>query len=90
VEKYEILSPTQCGFRKGRGTKDCVALLSTAIQSSFERKQQTLVGFLDISGAYYDNVEPSVAKRNGFFYYDEGKPVAESVGFKGLPQGLYI
>jgi hypothetical protein len=58
-----------------------------AIQSSFERKQQTLVGFLDISGAYYDNVEPSVAKRNGFFYY-EGQPVAESVGFKGLPQGL--
>jgi hypothetical protein len=33
---------------------DCMALLSTA-QSSFERKQQTLEDFLDISGAY-DNV----------------------------------
>jgi hypothetical protein len=32
-----------------------LALLSTAIQTSFEYKQQTLVGFLDISGAY-DNV----------------------------------
>jgi hypothetical protein len=32
-----------------------VALLSTVIQTSFEYKQQTLVGFLDISGAY-DNV----------------------------------
>jgi hypothetical protein len=52
VERYEILSPTQYGFYKGRGTKDCVVLLLTAIQSSFERKQQTLVGFLDISGAY--------------------------------------
>jgi hypothetical protein len=53
ADKYEILSPTQCGFRKSR--EDCVALLLTAIQTSFEYKQQTLVGFLDISRAY-DNV----------------------------------
>jgi hypothetical protein len=51
MDRYEILSPTQNGFRKGCGTKDCVALLSTAIQTSFEYKQQTLVGFLDITGA---------------------------------------
>jgi hypothetical protein len=55
AKKYGILSPMQYGFRKGRQTRDCVALLSTAIQTYFEYKQQTLVGFLDISGAY-DNV----------------------------------
>jgi hypothetical protein len=38
AERYEILSSTQYGFRKGRGTRNCVALLSTAIQSAFERK----------------------------------------------------
>jgi hypothetical protein len=46
TEKYKILSPTQYGFRKGRGTRDCVVLLSTAIQTSFGYKQQTLVGVL--------------------------------------------
>jgi hypothetical protein len=55
VKKYEILSPTQYGFLNGRGTRDCMALLLTVIQTSFEYKQQTLVAFLDISGAY-DNV----------------------------------
>lgn len=55
AEKYEMLSPTQFGFRKGHGTRDCLAVLSTDIQTSFEQKQQTLVGFVDISGAY-DNV----------------------------------
>jgi hypothetical protein len=53
AERYEILSPTLYCFR--RETIDCVLLLSTAIQSSFERKEQTLVDFLDISGDY-DNV----------------------------------
>jgi hypothetical protein len=103
AETYEILSPTQYGFRKGRGTRDCVALLSTAIQTSFEYKQQTLVGFLDISGAYYDNVLIDILcdqmhqaqlparivrvmwnllwRKEMVF-----QPVAECMGFKGLPQ----
>jgi hypothetical protein len=55
AEKYEILSPTQYGFRKGRGTRDCVPLLSKTIQTSFGYKKLTFVGFLDIFGAY-DNV----------------------------------
>jgi Reverse transcriptase (RNA-dependent DNA polymerase) len=50
-----MLSKTQYGFRKGHGTRDCLVILSTDIQISFERKQQTLVGILDITGAY-DNV----------------------------------
>jgi hypothetical protein len=55
AEKFEILSPSQFGFRKGRGTRDCLSLLSSDIRISFEQKKKTLAAFLDISGAY-DNV----------------------------------
>jgi hypothetical protein len=55
AEKFEILSPLQFGFRKGRGTRDCLSLLSSDIRISFEQKKKTLAAFLDISGAY-DNV----------------------------------
>jgi hypothetical protein len=50
-----MLSNTQYGFRTECGTRDCLAILSTDIQTSCERKQQTLCAFLYISGAY-DNV----------------------------------
>jgi ribonuclease HI len=107
AEKYEMLSKSQYGFRKGHGTRDCLAVLSTDIQISFERKQQTLVGFLDISGAY-DNVlidllceqlsdsqVPaklvqviwSLLCRKDMLFYVDGKQMAASVGYKGLPQG---
>jgi hypothetical protein len=55
AEKFEILSPLQFGFRKDRGTRDCLSLLSSDIRISFEQKKKILVAFLDISGAY-DNV----------------------------------
>jgi ribonuclease HI len=107
AERFEMLSATQYGFRKGRGTRDCIAILSTDIQTSFEKKEQTLCAFLDISGAY-DNVLIDIFCEQMFdaqipremvqvfwglfwrkemvFHYDN-KPVAESVGYKGLPQG---
>jgi hypothetical protein len=55
AEKFEILSPSQFGFRKGRETRDCLSLLSSVIRISFEQKKKTLTAFLDIFGAY-DNV----------------------------------
>jgi hypothetical protein len=51
AEKYDVLSSSQYGFRKGRGTKDCLALLTTDVHTSFERKHQTVAEFIDISGA---------------------------------------
>jgi hypothetical protein len=48
-------SSNQYDFRKGRQKRDCLALLTTDVQTSFERKQQTVVAFIDTSGAY-DNV----------------------------------
>jgi ribonuclease HI len=107
AEKYEMLSKSQYGFRKGHGTRDCLAILTTDIQISFERKQQTLVGFLDITGAYDNvlidllceqmfqaqvpaklvNVMWSLLNRKEMLFYVDGKVMATSVGYKGLPQG---
>jgi hypothetical protein len=50
-----VLSPTQYRFRKGCGTRDCLAILTTDINNSLEMKEQAVAAFLNISGAY-DNV----------------------------------
>jgi hypothetical protein len=50
-----MLSSSQYGFRKDRGTRNCLALLTTDIQTSFKMKQQIVAAFIDLSGAY-DNV----------------------------------
>jgi hypothetical protein len=55
AKKYDVLSSSQYDFRKGRGTKDCLALLTTNVHTSFERKHQTVAEFIDISGLN-DNV----------------------------------
>jgi hypothetical protein len=52
AEKNWRLSPTQFGFRKGRGTRDCLTLMTTNILTSFEMKKQTAAALLDMSGAY--------------------------------------
>jgi hypothetical protein len=40
AEKNGLLSPTQYGFRKRRGTQDCLAMLTTDISTSFEMNNQ--------------------------------------------------
>jgi hypothetical protein len=53
--KTGILSWTQFGFRKGKGTTDCLAVLTTEIKTAFHLKNQVVAAFLDITEAY-DNV----------------------------------
>ena len=52
VESNHLLSDTQYGFRRGKGTNDCLALLASDIRVAFERKEQTASVFLDIKGAF--------------------------------------
>lgn len=52
VEDNKLLSPTQFGFRRGKSTNDCLALLSSEIQIAFAQKQQLASVFLDIKGAF--------------------------------------
>jgi hypothetical protein len=51
AENNGILSPTQYGFRKEKSTRDCLAMMTTIILTSFEMQKQTVATFLDISGA---------------------------------------
>jgi hypothetical protein len=55
AERNNVLSPTQYGLRKEKDARDCLAILTTDINNSFEIKEQTVVAFLDISGTD-DNV----------------------------------
>jgi hypothetical protein len=55
AEKLKILSGTRFGFRKGKGTTECLVVLTTEFKTAFHLKNQALAAFLDIIGAY-DNV----------------------------------
>jgi hypothetical protein len=48
---FGLLSPTQYGFRKGKGTRDCLVMSTTDITTSFEMKKQTVAAFLDMRGS---------------------------------------
>ena len=54
AEKFEKLSPTQYGFRKGKGTQNCIALFAYELQNTLCKKSMCLATFLDIESAYDD------------------------------------
>jgi hypothetical protein len=103
AEKYDVLSASQYSFRKGRATRNCLALLTTDVQTSFERKQQTVAAFIDISGAY-DNVLIDILCdilqvvrflfrllwRKVLVFFAGGRERMKLVGYKGLPQGTIL
>jgi hypothetical protein len=63
VERFDILLPSQFCFKKGRGARECLFLLSLDLRIFFERKKKSLPAFLDILGAY-DNMLIDVASKN--------------------------
>ena len=42
AENENILSPTQYGFRKGRSTRDCIAILTAEIKIAFQKKMMVM------------------------------------------------
>ena len=52
AESNNLLSETQFGFRRGKGSNDCLALLSSEIQLAFAQKLEIPSVFLDIKGAF--------------------------------------
>lgn len=63
AENEKCLSSTQYGFRKGRSTRDCVAILVADIRIAFSEKKFVGAIFLDISAAYDNvNIETFVKK----------------------------
>ena len=49
VEENQMLGPEQYGFRKGRGTRDAVFVLSTIMKNAKIRGIPYSAAFLDIS-----------------------------------------
>ena len=52
LEKYKLLSNHQCGFRKGRSTKDHIIHMESSVNKGFANKESTLAVFLDLEKAY--------------------------------------
>lgn len=52
IENRKLLPTTQFGFRKGLGTADSVATLTSEIRLALSRNESVVAVFLDISAAY--------------------------------------
>ena len=52
VERFEILLPNQCGFRKNHSTSLALVHLTNKIASAIDRKKLTAGVFLDLSKAF--------------------------------------
>ena len=52
LEKQNIISPTQTGYRKFRNTEDQLSLLVQDIENAFQDKNKTLAVFFDLSKAF--------------------------------------
>lgn len=52
LDKYNILSEDQSGFRRHRSTKDNLITLQTHISNALNKKQQTILATFDIEGAF--------------------------------------
>ncbi|CAH2228573.1 jg20702 [Pararge aegeria aegeria] len=55
IESRGLLAKTQFGFRKGLGTIDSLAIISTDIRIALARREYLVAVFLDVAAAY-DNV----------------------------------
>ena len=52
LESNDILSPSQCGFRKNRSTVDHLVTLDTVIRMAFKERCHVGAVFFDLEGAY--------------------------------------
>lgn len=63
VETNSLLSPSQYGFRKGKGTLDNLSIFITDIQKAFTENKVTIAAFLDISSAYDKVIIPILYRK---------------------------
>ncbi|XP_030745496.1 uncharacterized protein LOC115874486 [Sitophilus oryzae] len=59
LEHKQILNKLQFGFRKGKGINDSLTILSSIVGNGFSQGIKTMIGFLDMKGAY-DHVNVDV------------------------------
>ena len=52
MEKNNIISPVQSGFRKNKSTMDALAQLTSHVEKAFHMKKHTIAVFFDLEKAY--------------------------------------
>lgn len=62
LDKYELLSPNQFGFRRGKSTEDAVLLLTNTVSSALDNGQSCMGVFLDLAKAF-DTVSTQILMR---------------------------
>lgn len=73
LEKYNLLSDFQFGFRTGKSTEDAVSLLVNEVVSSLDKGHSCIGIFLDLAKAF-DTVPSGILLRK-----------LESIGIRGIP-----
>jgi hypothetical protein len=59
LEKHQVLSNSQFGFREGRSTQDAIHSLTSIISENLDRSRKTLAVFLDLAKAF-DTVDHTI------------------------------
>jgi len=52
LEKYKLITPVQCGFRKQRSTTDHLVRLDAFVRESFVQRQHAVAVSFDLEKAY--------------------------------------
>lgn len=76
LEKYNILSDKQLGFRENRSTQDAIAGLTSKISKCIDSKKPALCVFVDLAKAF-DTVSHTQLLK-----------VLDNIGFRGTPYQL--
>ncbi|CAG4940655.1 unnamed protein product [Colias eurytheme] len=72
LDKQNLISDRQFGFRKGKSTEDAAMLLTNSVASHIQNGEQALAVFIDLAKAF-DTISPSLLIKK-----------LESVGIRGL------
>lgn len=77
LNKFDILSPSQFGFRQKKSTEDAVLALSSLVIEHLDKGNKCLAAFLDLRKAF-DTVSIPILLHK-----------LESIGVRGLPLALF-
>lgn len=78
LNKYDLLSPSQYGFRQGKSTEDAVTALTSSIVDQIDKGKKSIAVFIDLKKAFDTVSIPILIKK------------LERIGIRGLPLNVFI